>query len=66
MESKILPQDLSTKQKQITDMEGRLEFSRGQGGEWAADGELGVGRYRLLRSDRMGPWYTHRELYLVS
>ena len=34
------------------DMKGRLVFT-GQGGK-GADGEFGVGRYRLLNSEQMG------------
>ena len=40
--------DLSIKQKQVMDMEIRLVFSRGEGGEKGMDGEFGVGRCELL------------------
>ena len=36
------------------DMESRLVFSRGEGGERGTDGEFGVGRYRLLRLECVG------------
>ena len=39
---------LSTKQKQITDMESRLAVARGEAGGNGMDGELGVGRCKLL------------------
>ena len=38
---------LSTEQKQIMDMESRLVLPRGRGGS-GTDGEIGVGRYKLL------------------
>ena len=45
--------DLSTKEKQIMDMEGRLVFvrGRGRGGDWWG---VGVGRCRLLHLEQMG------------
>ena len=46
--------DLSTKQKQIMDMEGRLVFARGWRVERGTDGEFGVGRYILLHLEWMG------------
>ena len=41
--------DLSTKQKQVMDMEGRHMFARevGKGKRWT-DGEFGIGKCRLL------------------
>ena len=46
--------DLSTKQTQIMDMEGRPVFAGGDGGERGMDGEFGAGRCRLLHLERMG------------
>ena len=42
MKSKIW-HNLSTKQKLIMDMESRLVFARGEGGESGIDGEFGLG-----------------------
>ena len=39
---------LSSKQKQIMDMEGRLVVAWGQGGGSGMHGEFGVGRCKLL------------------
>ena len=52
--------DLSTKQKQIMDMEGRLVFAREDKGESGTDWEFGVGRCRLLHLEYMGPAVQHR------
>ena len=46
--------DLSTKQKQIMDTEGRLVFARVEEEEREADGKLDVGRCRLLHLEWMG------------
>ena len=51
---KYTTNDLSTIQKQIMDMEGRLVFAR-EGGRREDDGwEFGVGRCRLLHLEWMG------------
>ena len=44
---------LSTKDRHITDMENRLVFGRGEGGEKGMDGEFGVGRCKLLHLERV-------------
>ena len=54
MESKNDKNDLSTRQKQIMDIEGRLVFARAEGAERGTDGEFGVGRCRWV----MGSYYT--------
>ena len=49
--------DLSTKQKQIMGMEGRVVFVRGrgrEGGERGTDWKFGVSRCRLLHLEWMG------------
>ena len=46
--------DLSTKQKQIMDMEDKLVFAGGRGKSGGIEGEFGVGRCRLLHLEWMG------------
>ena len=45
---------LSTKQKQIMDIESRLVFNTGEGEENVMDGEFGVGRCKQLHLDWTG------------
>ena len=46
--------NLSTKQKWIMDLKGRLVSARGEGGREGANGEFVVGRCRLLHLEWMG------------
>ena len=51
---KYITNDLFTKQKQIMNMESRLVFTRWESGKRGTDGEVGVGRCRLLHLEWMG------------
>ena len=59
--------DLSTKQKQIMNMEGRLVFARAEEEREEKNRGVGVGRCRLLHLEWMGDGVLlYRELCLVS
>ena len=47
---------LPTKQKPIMDIESRLVFARGMGGEKGMDGEFKVGRCKLLHAEQISNW----------
>ena len=63
----MAPINLSKKQKQIVDIENRLVVAKGEEGGGGVDGELGVGRCKLLHLEWMSnEVLLYRKLYLIS
>ena len=50
--------NLSTKQKQTTDIENRLVVAKGRGGGGGLDWEFGVSRYKLVHTE----WINNKVL----